>query len=65
MSALAPPEVVKTKTPDEELTELEERAADLGITAKELRRLRAIGCCPDQIQERIQAVRTWIAEKTQ
>jgi hypothetical protein len=50
-------------TPEEELRILEEEALRLGMTPKELARIRAIGKCPAQVRTRVTMLRRWLAAR--
>lgn len=58
------PEEVETRTPEEELAELEKKALELDISSEELQEIQTIGDCPDQIQARIAELQNWISGKT-
>ena len=51
----------RSRSPIEELRELEEKALRLGISPTELAHIRMIGDCPTQIQTRISTLRHWLA----
>ena len=52
----------KTRTPEEILKELEAKVIKYGISNKEFYKIRTIGQCPNQVQDRIKALRNWLTE---
>lgn len=49
-------------SPQQQVAELEYNALEMGISMKELDKIRSIGNCPKQIQQRIAKLNEWIAE---
>ena len=58
----APP-VKRELAPKEELEQLEREARRRGMLLDELREIRLIGDCDDQIQERIAEVQKWLTRR--
>ena len=65
MTTLAPPPPIKTKTPAQELAELEQEVLSLGMNLNILEIIRAVGDCLGQVRARISALQIWIDKTVQ
>lgn len=63
MAILVAEPMVKVKTAEEELFELEQEALARGMRPEELAMIRAIGRCPAQLQRRIALLKDWLGKR--